>query len=113
MADYITRSMRKKDLIEQFGFKKTNDGIYRMTLKGLFEDHPQDHLNFTLNLYRAHLNVWIFPQSEKVACYSTPSDMLEMDPDWLLDFFNHKVHQAIDDVHRYVYEDLSESDSLF
>lgn len=57
MAEFkLTRNTRtrKKDIIEQFGFKKIEDGHYKMKLKGIFEN-PQDYLDITLNLNKERI----------------------------------------------------------
>ena len=114
MADLITRNprTRKKDPIEQFGFKKTEDGIYTMKLKGVFEEHPNDYLDITLNLNRERITIWGMPGRHRLTCNSTldKEGMLEKSPEWLSNFFNHRVQMAVDTMHIYVYKDMPEPD---
>ena len=115
MAEFkLTRNTRtrKKDIIEQFGFKKIEDGHYKMKLKGIFEDHPQDYLNISLNLNKAKLVITAMPYYERIACNSTlyTDEMMSKEPEWLENFFNSRIQWAIDDVHQYVYEDMTKQD---
>ena len=111
MADYLTRNTRtrKKDIIEQFGFKKDKDheGWYRMSLKGIFEN-PQDYLDITLNLAKERMVIWAMPYRERLACNSTLDleGMLSKDPEWLKRFFNERIQWAVDDMHIYIYKDM-------
>ena len=114
MAEFkLTRNTRtrKRDIIEQFGFKKIEDGHYKMKLNGIFEN-PQDYLDITLNLNKERMTIWAMPYRERIACNSTldKEEMLSKDPEWLERFFNSRIQWAIDDVHQYIYEDMPKQD---
>ena len=114
MAEFkLTRNTRtrKRDIIEQFGFKKIEDGHYKMKLNGIFEN-PQDYLDITLNLNKERMTIWAMPYRERIACNSTldKGEMLSKDPEWLENFFNSRIQWAIDDVHQYIYEDMPKQD---
>lgn len=112
MTNYLTQNTRtrKKDIIEQFGFKKDkhDDGLYRMNLKGIFEDHPQDYLEITLNLSKERVSIWAMPYHQKLGCNSTldAESMLAKDPEWLGQFFNERIQWAVNDMHIYIYKDM-------